>query len=205
MKMKANVASNLIHILNIRLLKVFLSALFVFSIIFILSERVQGQGCSVVLKIKDPMPVCAPSTVDLTLEAITNGSTNGLKFSYYIDPELKTPVPIPSKAVAGTYYIKGMLTDPRTTWIAGSVNVIVWNAPKLVVINPILVNINGTTDLTSESVTSGSDAGLNLSYWHDSAASIPLLSPYATGEGNYFIKGTSGNGCFDIDPVTVKE
>jgi len=205
MKMKASVASNLIRILKIRLYKFFLPALFVFLIIFILSENVQGQDCSVVLKIKDPVPVCAPSTVDLTLEAITAGSTNGLTYTYYSNPELTVLVPSPTKVKAGIYFIKGMLTGSCNGFVVASVKVKVNVKPNVIVPNPVVKSVNGSADLTSALVTSGSDADLIFSYWYDAASTKSLSSPQSTVNGVYYIKGTSDNGCFDIQSITIDD
>jgi len=205
MKTKASVASNLIRIFKIRLYKFFLPALFVFSIIFILSESVQGQGCSVVLRIKDPAPVCAPSTVDLTLDAITDGSTNGLIYTYYSNPELTILVPSPTKVKSGVYYIKGVLTGPCNGFVVASVEVKVNDKPKVIVPTPVVKSVNGSADLTSPLITSGSDSGLNFSYWYDAASTKSLSSPQSTVNGEYYIKGTSGNGCFDIQLITVND
>ena len=70
-----------------------------------------------VLVVTDPAPVCAPSTIDLTVAAITTGSTPGLSYSYYTNAAGTTPLGNPSAVgSSGTYYIQG--TTPggcRTT------------------------------------------------------------------------------------------
>jgi hypothetical protein len=54
------------------------------------------------------------------------------------------------------------------------------------------------------SVTSGSTAGLALSYWTDVAGTIALSTPSAVTAGTYYIKGTiPATGCYDIKPVTA--
>ena len=203
--MKASVASNLIRISKIRLYEFFLPALFVFSIIFILSENVQGQGCSVVLKINDPASVCYPLTVDLTAATITSGSTEGLKYSYYLNPELTILLPKPESVGVGTYYIKGILTGSRTVWVASAVKVTVYAKPNLVITPSILITRNEHIDLTLPSIKSGSDVGMVFSYWQDIEATKPLLSPVLAVKGVYFIKGILDNGCFDIKPITINE
>ena len=204
MKTKATINGNMTGILSKRHLRQFklaLLELILLSILIISVDRVQAQGCLAILKISDPAPVCYPATVDLTSAAVTEGSTSGLMFSYYTDPELSKPLANPSAVSAGTYYIKGLLTNPRTAWVAGSVKVIVMEKPILKVIG----SIKEKADLTLPLITAGSDAGLIFSYWYDSAATIPLPAPKLAGKGDYFIKGTSSIGCFDIKPITVTE
>lgn len=205
MKMKARIANSLISILKKRLINFFMPAFFAFSTVFILSESLQAQGCLAILNINDPAPVCYPATVDLTLAAVTVGSTVGMKLSYYSDPNLTVLLTNPKEVTDGTYYIKGLLTDPRTVWVAGSVKVTVLKKPKLNVVSQIIINKNEKADLTSEVITKGSDIGLDFTYWNDYSATISLPSPSLTAKGNYFIKGTSLEGCFDIQLITVNE
>lgn len=61
----------------------------------------------------------------------------------------------------------------------------------------------GKVDITTATVTSGSTAGLILTYWMDVAATIPLAAPSSVTTGTYYIKGTTLAGCFDIKPVNV--
>ncbi len=58
--------------------------------------------------ITNPAAICAPGTIDITLAAVTSGSTVGLTYTYFTDAAgtivLATPNAI---AASGTYYIKG--------------------------------------------------------------------------------------------------
>jgi len=187
----------------IKLLKSFIIKLFVILMFLILTRGVQAQGCSIILKIHDPSPICSPLTIDLTNSAITTGSTNDLIFSYYLDPELTIPAPSPTKTNSGIYYIKGVLNNNCAGFVAASVKVTVNEIPKLIITNPVVTSTNGNIDLTLPQITSGSEDGLIFSYWYDSEAKNPLPSPKVTGKGEYFIKGTSAYGCFDNQPITV--
>jgi hypothetical protein len=79
-----------------------------------------------VLVIVPPTAVCSPATVDLTLAAVTTGSTAGLTLAYYTDAGATAAYATPSAATAGTYYIKG-------TTAAGCYDI----KPVTVTVNPI--------------------------------------------------------------------
>ncbi len=55
----------------------------------------------------NPIAVCSPLTIDLTLPAITTGSTGGLTYTYYTNAGASTPYTTPTSATNGTYYIVG--------------------------------------------------------------------------------------------------
>ena len=64
-----------------------------------------------VLVITDPSAVCSPDTVNLTLPAITAGSTAGLTFSYFTDAGATNPMLDSTNVqVGGTYYIVGVFS-----------------------------------------------------------------------------------------------
>jgi gliding motility-associated-like protein len=77
-------------------------------------------------------------------------------------------------------------------------------SPTLLVTNPATVCEPATVDLTEAGITAGSSPGLILTYWMDSACTIPLANPNVVGaSGNYFIKGTATNGCSESRVVRV--
>ena len=78
------------------------------------------EGCSVIkaveviiltmptLLVNHPEPVTAPSTVDLTADEITKGSSPGIELTYWTDPLARKVLENPSSvASSGTYYIRG--------------------------------------------------------------------------------------------------
>lgn len=177
----------------------------VIVILSVLTENIQAQGCSIILKINNPAPVCSPSTVDLTSSAVTSGSTTSLIFYYYMDPELTILVPSPAKVSAGIYYIKGVLTGYCAGFAVATVRATVLEKPKVVIPNPVIKREGGNVDLTLAQITAGSDAGLIFSYWYDAELTRPFLTPQSTGIGVYFIKGTSSNGCADSQSITIND
>jgi large repetitive protein len=205
MNMEPNVTRNFFRKLKLNYLGLAFLKLSVIVILSILTEGVQAQGCSIILKIKDPSPVCSPSTVDLTPDAVTSGSTNGLIFYYYSDPDLTMSIPSPTKVGAGTYYIKGVLTGSCKGFAVASVKATVLAKPNVVIPNPVIKRAGGNVDLTLPQITAGSDAGLSFSYWYDTELTRPFLSPQSATNGVYFIKGTSNNGCSDTQSITVND
>ncbi len=83
------------------------------------------------------------------------------------------------------------------------VSVIVNPAPVVITNDPAIICANSTTDLSAAAVTNGSAPGLLFTYWQDSSASISYGNPAAATAGTWYVKGTDGNNCFTIKPVTV--
>ncbi len=155
--------------------------------------------------ITDPVPICAPLTVDLTAPAVTSGSTAGLTYTYWTDASATIVLTGETAVgVTGTYYIKG--TDPATTCYSMQPVAVIINAlPTVTITNPASVCDPSTVDLTAGAVTLGSTAGLTYTYWTDAAATIALAGESAVAvSGTYYIKGTDPvTSCFSIQPVTV--
>ncbi|MDI1315971.1 lamin tail domain-containing protein, partial [Flavobacterium sp.] len=155
---------------------------------------------SPVLLINSPTAVCTPNTQDITLPAITAGSTGGGTLTYWINAAATATLANPTAiAISGTYYIKSTL---GTCSDIEGVLVNISTTPTLVITNPPAVCSSNTVNLTANNVTAGTSGG-SFTYWMNAAATIPLANPTAVGmSGTYYIKATVGI-CSDIKPVIV--
>jgi gliding motility-associated-like protein len=140
---------------------------------------------------------------NLTDSSVTAGSTAGLTFSYFLDANQMNYASTPKNiTTSGTYYIKAANAAGCTD--IQPVNVIINPSPNLVVNNPNPVCVPDKVDLTSSSITAGSEPGLTLSYWKDAAATISLSSPDAVDvTGTYYIKAQNNFGCTTLLPINV--
>ncbi|MES2394682.1 MAG: Ig-like domain-containing protein, partial [Bacteroidota bacterium] len=149
----------------------------------------------------DPPPICSPATSDLTLNAITFGSTGSLTFSYYSDALAASVYPTPAAAVAGTYYIVGVTLAGCSDTTA--VNVISDAIPDVVTVPQSICSPSTTTDLTAFGVTAGSTIGLTFTYFTNIGATLPVPDEAAVPVGTYYIVGSTPGGCTDTTPVVV--
>ncbi len=129
-----------------------------------------------VLTVTDPLPVCSPSTVDITAPAITAGSTEGVTLTYWTNQIATNQYATPSTATSGTYYIKA--TNPSQCIAIKPVHVTVLNPPV---------------------VNAGPDQELNYLFTANVAANT--LAPGETGSWSVF----EGTGSFadPASPVTT--
>ncbi len=156
-----------------------------------------------VLKITDPPPVCLPTAVDITLAAVTAGSTGTGTLTYWTDAAATIMLTNPTTInTPGTYYIKvagNGCSDIKPV-------VVTFNSlAHLVITDPLPVCSPATVDITDPAVTTGSTGNGALSYWSDPAFTVPLPNPTAVSTGTYYIKSTpsTGAGCAAIASVKV--
>jgi gliding motility-associated-like protein len=155
------------------------------------------------LVITNPPTTCIGSTVDLTDNALTAGSSRGLTFSYWTDAATQNALANPNAiSASGTYYIKA--TNAAGCSQIQPVSVTITGSPTLVVTSPASVCSGSPIDLTDAAVTAGSDPSLTYSYWQDRFATQSLNNPGSVSvAGTYYIKASASGGCFMILPVTV--
>jgi len=125
--------------------------------------------------ITDPDTICSTSTANLTLPAVTEGSTENLTFTYWLDAAATIEYSTPEAATAGTYYIKGTTTAGYFT------------------IKSVIV-----TEDQMPVANAGSDMELEYVFGTELNAEAPL-----TGTGVWSV--FSGNGDFtdENDPTTT--
>jgi gliding motility-associated-like protein len=155
-----------------------------------------------VVTITNPSAVCAPSTVDLTVTAITAGSTASLTYSYWTNNTATTSLSNANTiSTTGSYYIKG--TNPTTSCfkvepVTATVNAL----PTVTITNPSAVCAPSTVDLTATAITAGSTASLTYTYFTNASATNTLTNTTLIGtSGTYYIKGTSTLNCSVTQPV----
>ena len=158
-----------------------------------------------VLIITNPAAVCAPGTVDITAATVTTGSTPGLSYSYFIDPngliKLSSPNAI---ATSGTYYVQGTAPTGCVTGVeAVAVTVNLMPVASITYNNsPFCISAGGTGTVTRTGLAGGTyasqPAGLSIDVSTgaiDIAASVP---------GVYTISYTFSNGlCGNTATTTV--
>ena len=155
-----------------------------------------------VLTITNPATVCSPLTVDITLPAVTSGSTGNGTLSYWTNSGATTSLPNTTAiTTSATYYIKsanGVCSDIKP------VVVTITPSPSIAVTNPAAVCSPSTVSISNAGIVSVSSGTIPpLTYWTDAGATISLTTPAAVStSGTYYFKATNGQ-CFDIQPVVV--
>ena len=144
--------------------------------------------------ITNPPAGCAPSTVNLTLPAVTAGSTPGLTFTYWTDPAATIAYPTPAAASAGTYYIKG-------TTAAGCSDI----KPVTVVVNPrpsvtgIQTNVLCAGNSTGAiDITVSGGTGPYLFAWTGTGVVPAIEDQTGLAAGLYSIVVTDASGCSSV-------
>lgn len=155
------------------------------------------------LVITNPASVCLNGTANITLPAITAGSTAGLAYSYWKDAAATISYTTPTVAPIGTYYIKGLNTQ------SGCYDI------KPVVVSQTNIVITETTashvDVKCKGTATGSAAvtasGGTTPYTYSWNTSPVQTSATATNlaAGTYTVTVTDGKGCSNTKQITITE
>jgi gliding motility-associated-like protein len=147
---------------------------------------------SLTLVITDPAPVCAPSTVNLTLPAVTAGSDSGT-LTYWTDAAATIPLVNPNAvSVSNTYYIKNTVSGCFTIRpVVATIGLNTLSPPT--VTTPVYLCQNSP----SIPLTAAASAGSTLLWYTIPAGGIgsptaPTPSTLTPGATTYYVSQTDG-------------
>jgi gliding motility-associated-like protein len=154
------------------------------------------------LVITDPAAICIPQTVNITVPAVTAGSTPGLTYTYFVDADNYINLANASAvAIGGTYYIKGTNTSGCSD-----------NKPVNVLLNDFILDIIPTagTIIAGSSVTLNTSSGstYDVTAWQpqelfaDQTAKSQTITLNDSSR-TFFVSAVSEQGCRDTTSVRV--
>ncbi|OUT69616.1 MAG: hypothetical protein CBB76_07845, partial [Crocinitomicaceae bacterium TMED16] len=151
-----------------------------------------------VLQITDPLAVCTPGTVDLSLADVTAGSTGGGTLSYWTDATATTPLVNQSAVTSsGTYYIQ---SESNGCTDIEAVNVVVNQTPSFTVsgTDPSVCNaVDGLITFT------GLDPSTAYTLSYDSLAmSSQATSITSDASGSFVLNGLIA-GLYDAFSISL--
>ncbi|WP_421943684.1 hypothetical protein [Pedobacter sp.] len=170
-------------------------------------KAINNQGCVVsgkivvdineppILSIKNPDAVCYPSTVDITVADLYEGTTNNVRFEYFKDKDLSIKLNQPGKiAESGTYYVK--IINPNGCSVSDKIIVTINKLPVIVLNQPKPIFDHDYIDLTAAEIVKGSKDFVKVNYFTDAALTIPLAEPNKVNKaGTYYISIENDRGC----------
>jgi len=142
------------------------------------------------LVITNPAPVSIPNTTNLTLPAVTAGSTNVAALNYYANATCTTPLATPTAAPAGIYYIVATAAGGCTDTAQVIVNLLSDDTQTVQEYRSVEINV-----LSNDSVPTGYYTTLNL---FNNIVTQPVagtLTVSGTGSNSRFVytnNGTAG-------------
>lgn len=152
--------------------------------------------------ITDPGAVCIPQTVNITVPAVTAGSTPGLTYTYFVDADnYITLTNAAAVSIGGTYYIKGTNTSGCSD-----------NKPVNVLLNDFILDLipNSGTIIAGSSVTLNTSSGstYDVTSWKpqelfaDQTAKSQTIT-LSDSSRTFFVTAVSEQGCRDTTSVRV--
>jgi gliding motility-associated-like protein len=154
-----------------------------------------------VVTITDPPSSCSSGTADLTLPAVTAGSTAGLTFTYWTDAVASVALLTPAAAPLGVYYIKG--TDGSGCYDIKSVTVAVNVAPTVTSTQTDVLcfgAFSGAIDITAA-------GGIGPYTYSWTGAGVSVIAEDQTGlaAGSYSVIVTDAVLCSVTGNITITE
>ncbi|MEN2490248.1 choice-of-anchor L domain-containing protein, partial [Flavobacterium sp. B11] len=155
------------------------------------------------LVITNPAPVCANGTANLTLPAITAGSTAGLTYTYWTNSTATTPLATPSAAPVGTYYIKGTNTESGCSDIkpvvVSQTNIVITETAA----SHLDVKCKGSATGSATVTASGGTANYTYS-WNTSPVQTNATATNLSA-GTYTVTVTDSKGCSNTKQISITE
>jgi gliding motility-associated-like protein len=162
------------------------------------STIIQKNNESYELQVQPLLQDCKTKGIDLTLSSVTAGSSAGMKFEYYTDPDGQDFVSDPKRIVeSGDYYIRG--TNAYGCTDIAKIHLDLYDGSVLT-LHPVMpVCKPATIDLTKVFTTE--EAGVTFTYYKDDKLTIPVVNPQTINTtGTYYVKAVS----FGVPCITVK-
>ena len=152
--------------------------------------------------ITDPTPVCVPKSVNITVPAITAGSTAALTYTYFLDVDNNIILSNPSAvAIAGTYYIKG--TNISGCSDSKPVNVVMNNFILDIIPNAGIIIAGTSVTLNTSSVSSYDITGWQpLELFSNQTAKSQTIVLNDSSR-TFYVSAVSEQGCRDTASVRV--
>uniref|UniRef100_UPI0019D1A22F choice-of-anchor L domain-containing protein n=1 Tax=Flavobacterium ustbae TaxID=2488790 RepID=UPI0019D1A22F len=155
------------------------------------------------LVITNPAPVCLNGTANLTLPAVTAGSSSGLTYTYWTNAGATIALANPSAAPVGTYYIKGSNAQSGCSDIkpvvVSQTNIVITETTA----SHLDVKCKGSATGTAAVTASGGTSPYTYS-WNtvpvQTGASVSNLAA-----GTYTVTVTDSKGCSNTKQITITE
>jgi len=147
------------------------------------------------LNIIDPAPVCSGGTVDITLPAVTLGSTTGTTLTYWTDAATTIALLNPNLiATSGTYYIKSTLGSCSITKPVA----VTINNSSSIALPAVNTPINYCQNSVASQLTAISSLGATLNWYGTNltggtaSATPPTPSTTSPSSTKYYVSQTIG-------------